>query len=317
MAVGIAIFGIIQFVFRGNLPQWLLVSRDTTLFGYYGTDLTRATGLIGNTIVFAATMLLFFALGVGRLVYRFRSRDLLPLGLILTAIIVSFSRAAMAGAMLIILCALSFMALRSRPEKALLATLTLLFPCIGLGLIFAVWPRALSGVTDSFIYEGLFRGRNASVSDSTEAHLAFIELAQRTMRQEPWVGLGVATQDPGSVHGRTSTVITDGAIWAVFTEGGIILGVAYATFILSCGGALVVAWRSANYARPLILGFALFVTFQLGLASIYNSAIFGKAPFILSWVVFGVIMGLARGEAVDYGGTIENAKLNRNCSGAS
>ena len=55
-------FGCIQYVFRAQLPEWLLVSSDTVLFGYYDTDITRSTGLVGNSIVFSTYLLLILSL---------------------------------------------------------------------------------------------------------------------------------------------------------------------------------------------------------------------------------------------------------------
>lgn len=293
-SVLMAAFGVAQFAFRDILPQWLLVSRDTTLFGYYGTDISRSTGLLGNTIVFSTLLLIFFTLYVGKLVAKFRTRDLAAALVLLAAIILTFSRVAIVGAGVIALATIVVVATRrSRINAAIMGFVALLFATLTL-LVVLVSGSLQTQITGSFIFRDLFMGGNASVQTSTAIHNRYIDEAWRVLGESPWVGIGIASQRRGSLNAEDSLVITDGAIWSTLVEGGLVLFTAYAIFLTTCVAAGFKSWRKARTANYAAAGFLMFSTYELGVASVFNSAFLGKPPFIMYWVVFGVVVALGR-----------------------
>lgn len=294
LSVFLAAFGIIQFLFRSTLPEWLLVSRDTPLFGYFGTDISRSTGLIGNTIVFSNLLLLFFALFVAKLASSFRFKDLLATLVLAGGILVTFSRVAMIGAVAIMLIATIVEWFRRSPGQAFIRSFFIL--TIGAAATCLVYLLGFfgDGLTDSFVYRDLFMGNNASVQASTDIHNSYIDMALTALRENPWAGLGLASQNQNSINAESSSVITDGAMWSVLVEGGIILFAAYSLFLIACFIAAFKAWRATEEGEYVAAAFLMFSVYEFTAASIYNSAYFGKASFIMYWLIFGITIGLAR-----------------------
>jgi hypothetical protein len=294
LSVWLAAFGIFQFVFRDVLPEWLLVSKDTASFGYFGTDIVRSTGLIGNTIVFSNLLLLFFALHVARLASQFRMSDLIASMVLGVAIVVTFSRVAILGTVVIgvvILVLDAFM--RDASKMMVRCFFTLIFGSAAacMAYIFGFFGDRL---TESFVYRDLFMGGNASVQSSTDLHNTFIDMAFAALRKEPWIGLGIASQNQDSINAESALVITDGALWSLLVEGGLVLFAVYSFFLLACCAAAFKAWRTTTELKYAAAAFLVFSVYEFGAAAVYNSAFFGKAPFVMYWLVFGIVIALGR-----------------------
>ncbi len=292
LSVLLAIFGILQFVFRNILPEWLLVSKDTALFGYYGTDITRSTGLIGNTIVFSNVLLLFFSLHVAKLVQRFKIVDLMSAALLFTGILLTFSRIAIVGAVIISLALTAVLIFRKNLLRAVMVgSTTVLIAALAAALISAS-ERLRSQIFDSFIFRDLFLAENASVQSSTDLHNVYIEIALETLRDTLWFGLGISSQNQDSINAESDVVITDGAFWSLLAEGGLFLFICYSLFLLCCSITAVRSIRNLNNEQYLVLAFLAFSAYQFFASAIYNSAYFGKAPFILYWFIFGIVIAI-------------------------
>lgn len=286
-----AVFGIIQFLLRSSLPRWLLYTSDTQLFGYYGTDLTRSTGLLGNTIVYSAVLLLVLSLWTFHAVFRTSALSIVPLIVLVCAIFTTFSRIAIACAVLLIIFAGVYW-LRKRGAPGLI---TLIGGFLVGGLFIIAFPLSIQSLSDSFLVSNLFGGLNPSVRASTDLHTSQVSEALSLFREHPILGLGLGTQDESSIHALTSVVITDGAIWAVLVEGGLILLVPFFILFLSMLTRVIGAMRSEDEeVKSIALALCFYLLLQVGVASWLNSAIFGKVPFILTWVVFGCLVTVSR-----------------------
>lgn len=296
-AVGVAFaaFGILQFLFRAWLPEWLLITRDTPAFSYYGTDIVRSTGLLGNTIIYANLMVLFVALYAFGSVTRPTWRNLVATALSLCAVIVTFSRLAIVAAVVIVVVAVVVWAVRNWSNR-----LGWILGSIFAGLVVVAgivcWiPELRRAITESFIVKGLFLGQNATVQGSTDGHNAFTDTAGALLSSASrWFGVGIGTQSQKSVYAEHHHVITDGALLSTLVEGGILLAVAYGAAIALCVFALVVAYRRVDAVhRPFIAAMVIYSVYIFAVAALFNSAYFGKVLFITYWLLFGVAMALS------------------------
>jgi hypothetical protein len=299
--VAVAVFGIGQYFFRASLPDWLLKPIDSDLFGYWGTDIVRANGLVGNTIVYAAFLLLILAVWWVRVFTTSGSQRWVALGATLVvggAVLATFSRMVMLLAIVLMVVAPMLVALR-RGRRAILLTGAV----IGGGLVVAAVSVLLieplrARVLDSWIIRELFSQGNASVTESTDLHFEMIQMALDHFVGSPLVGIGYGTQSSGSTFSVDGSVITDGAHWATLAEGGALLTVAtlgfFAIVLVRLGR---VWWKTGDLeAAGRALAAGLYLVAQFGAASFLNSGFYGKTPFVAFWILAGCALAVGVSE---------------------
>lgn len=300
LGLTIAAFGIIQFALRGVLPIWALKPADAAVFRYFGTDIIRANGLVGNTIVYSALLLLCFCLwvatatSIGRWNIA-RIGSIAAAGAIGVAIVLTFSRTTIALAVvsaIAIIILTSIRAGRSAIRRAAIIGGSGIALVAGVVLLV---PTVRNRLLSSFLVQDLFGGANATVAGSTDGHVRFTELAWRAVLKNPVGGLGLGTQSEGSHYAQTHIVITDGALLAILAEGGIfLLAIALAVFLLLTIRAFARWWGADPLSGSAALACGVFIVVQFFVASTVNSAFFGKPPFVVFWVCLGAAMAVAR-----------------------
>jgi O-antigen ligase len=303
LSAAVGAFGIVQYMFRTHLPAWALSSSDTVLFSYYGTDITRANGLVGNTIVFGALMTLAFSIVMSQIAIAGPSISRIAgAALFFAAIVFSFSRVALVGCALAVGAALVLVLIKRGLSRGLpiLVGATLVISLIAVaGAQFGIG----KGLSSSFVVSGLFSNSNASVQGSTAGHLADIQLGEAAFAKSPMVGIGIGTQSQTSTYSHANPVITDGAFWQTLTEGGVILVAAYGALFLLVFVALCRTVRETGDGgiRAAAVGLTVFMSYTTCVASFVNSAYFGKAVFVSVWVLFGLLQAARRVEARSVG----------------
>lgn len=288
-----ALFGICQFVFRGVLPVWLLHPADADLFGYWGTDIIRSNGLLGNTIVYANVLVLFLALWAAQLAVGFSWRRLAAVCVLFAAVLTTFSRIAIVGAVAI--CAVLLIPallrwgvrLRRMNRGAAWGLFGLLPASAALAGLALGAAGAFDRVASTFLIGDLFLNRNPSVQASTAIHNDFIDVAWRILSQSPLVGEGIHSQRADSINARSSVVILDGAAWQVLAEGGLLLFAAFAVLAAAVALALVRLIKATGHFAA--AGLLAFWIYEFCAAVFVNSALFGKASFLLMWVLVGAV----------------------------
>lgn len=290
LGVFLALFGIAQSYL--SLPTALLTPKDSMVFSYFGTDIVRSNGLVGNTIVYGVTLTLIFAALLARAVATHGQYRYLPPAIVLIGIYTTNSRAALIGAAAVA----AFVLIASRQD--LRQSLGRIFTFAGgLGVLGALaWciPSVWNSITSSFIVQELFLGRNISVQGSNRGHREDITLAIDRFKENPIWGHGVGSVGEGSIDAVYGKTITDGAFWARLAEGGIMLTAAWLAVILTVSAACWRAWRASNRTNWVALGVLGFSVYQFGFAAFVNSGWFGKTPFVMYWVLFGLAMAIER-----------------------
>lgn len=290
--VAIAGVGVAQYALRAVLPIWLLKPADADLFGYWGTDIARANGLVGNTIVYAAYLLLILALWWVRVfTTERRQRWVAAFASVVVAgaVLATFSRMAIVLAACLLVGIPLLIAVR-RGRRALLWTAGVLVGgAVVAGLSIAVVPPLRSRVLDSWVVRELFSQGNASVTESTDLHFEMIRMSLERFFANPILGIGFGTQTTGSSFSRTNPVITDGAHWATLAEGGAVLSIVTVGFIGFVFVRLIRVWWHASDLEDAgrAMATALYIGAQFGIAGFLNSGFYGKTPFVTLWIVVG------------------------------
>ena len=128
------------------------------------------------------------------------------------------------------------------------------------------------------------------MQNSTYGHIHVIKQAIDSIALHPWFGIGIGTQSQVSESAASSGAVLDGAAWAILVEGGALLFVTFVLLILSAFSYVYREMGLDDKHDYLVIGFLIFSLYQFGIAAFINSAYFGKTPFIMYWLVFGLIM---------------------------
>ncbi|MBE1547993.1 hypothetical protein GGC64_002001 [Mycobacterium sp. OAS707] len=296
----LAAFGCVQFFFRDILPEWLLFSRDTILFSYYGTDISRSTGLVGNSIIFATLLVLIYSLWLAQALWRPRVMTFANAALMAAGIVTTFSRASILCAALISFCMLAAVLWRIRPSRRipLLASLSLAGALLAIGFIGnESWRDTLTG---SFIWKGLFLGENATAAGSNKRHYQYATFAIESFSRHPVFGIGLGTQSQYSENAMSSVVITDGFHYSTLVEGGLFLFLPTLLFLLAVIFRAVRAYHSFPLSfKHIPFAIAIYFFSQVAIAGFINTGFYGKVANLIGWIVFGAMVALARANTAE------------------
>lgn len=285
----VAIVGLIQYLAGSRLPVWLRAARGEEVFVYYGTGISRANGLVGNTIVFSGVMLIFFCISFSGWVESGRLRDFFKVLLFSAAILASLSRMTIACAAIATILILFFHWRGSRSRRrALVITGSLLYAMTVLLVGLAATQRFRNLATQSFIVSGLFGGANISVNQSTNGHLAQIQAAAHYFLAHPLIGIGTSTQRAGSFWSGSHPIVTDGAIWLLLAENGLIIALPTGALLINIAIVMRSVVRSGSPLRTVSAGALAFFIVQIAIASWVNSAAVGKPVMGLTAIFFGI-----------------------------
>jgi hypothetical protein len=291
----LAAFACVQFFFRDVLPEWLLFSRDTILFSYYGTDISRSTGLVGNSIIFATLLVLIYSLWLARALWRPRIITFAGTALMAAGIVTTFSRASIICAALISVGMLAAVIWRIRPSRRipLLASLSLGGALLTIGFLGSEgWRQTLTG---SFIWHGLFLGENATAAGSNRRHYQYATFAVESFNRHPVFGIGLGTQSQYSENATSSVVITDGFHYSTLVEGGLFLFVPTMLFLFAVILRAIRAYHCfPSSAKYIPLAIATYFFSQVAVAGFINTGFYGKIANLIGWIVFGAMVAVAR-----------------------
>jgi O-antigen ligase len=282
-----ALFGIFQFVFRSHLPTWLLTTKSDGLYGYYGTDIIRATGLLGNTIIYGNIMLLFFSICLNKFLINGKFKNLLYCLITMAAVFATFSRIAIIGVGIIGILSIINNYHKKMSIKKIIITTFILIVTIGLLNSNVIQSK----IQSSFIYSGLFQSNNASVQGSTSGHISFLQEGLKVIGSNFWFGTGIATQRAGSVYSATNVYITDSALVSFFSESGVFLFAIYTGIIVIALNIVRKTKKIFKYSY-LATGLCLFSLYDLTFASLINSSYFGKSFYIIYWALIGCTLAV-------------------------
>ena len=265
-------FGIFQSLYGHHLPYDLLVIKGSYVFSFYGTDIIRPTALIGNTIEFSGISLLAFIYFYIRLVLE-EKKFFLLLFLLLSviAIILSYSRIALVGIVMSIFL-INFI------KDYIFGYLSKNSLRIYVISFFAFIVLLMNG---GFLIDRFLNPDDSTIASNLD-HLEDTLNALNHIYQHPFLGVGIGTQ--GS-SGFGEKIITDGFLFQIFLEYGIIGGLLYIIFILA---TIKTIFKNMN--RNNIDLFSLFSIISLIIFHIFgliNSSYMSSSVLLLIWFMVG------------------------------
>lgn len=296
----LAVFGCIQFLGRGHVPKWLLVPRDADLFGYYGTEIIRANGLVGNTIVYSTLVLLVFLLWFASALRADITRlqrltYLTAAAVALAAVLASLSRVAISVAFLAILILLVSRLFQLPVKSRLVVSLMSVWIIVTAGIVAFASEVLEKYIARSFLVQDVFFQLNPSVRGSTELHQLFTSTAREVFDSNPLLGIGLGSQSQFSENAQAERVITDGFHLQHLAEGGLVLLIPLVFLYLNVIFRLVRQMASLPEGiKWLAIGILLFFLGQVLISGFYNSGFYGKAPNAVFWICFGSVVALMR-----------------------
>jgi hypothetical protein len=278
--------------------MWLLTTKSDSLYGYYGTDIIRSTGLLGNTIIYGNIMLLFFSIWFNKFLSEGKFTNLLYCLIVTIAIFTTFSRIAIIGIAIIgILSIINYCHKKMSIKKFI--TITFIFIFIFIAAIVLLNSNAIQyKIQSSFIYSGLFQSNNPSVQGSTSGHISFLQEGLKVIESNFWFGTGIATQRAGSVYSATNVYITDSALLAFFSESGVFLFAIYTCIIVIALNIVRKTKKIFEYSF-LATGLFLFSLYDLTFASLINSSYFGKSFYIIYWALIGCTLAVYKKHTIN------------------
>ncbi len=279
------VFGIFQFIFRQKLPKELLVPSDYPLFGYYGTDIVRANGMIGNMIIYGSFMLLFYTIFINKFFNDFKLKSFLASVVSFIAIICTFSRAAIIGFAVITVVTV-FVSLFKRNNRIVIICLFFSISIVLISLIFFA-----DRLSNTFIFNTLITSNNVNIQSSNEGHLLLITESLKYIKDNPFFGAGISTQKAGSLYSISHIHVTDGAFFATLLETGLI-GISVYSFLILYVFYISIKVRKIKKYKYLATGFLYFSVYNFLFASFINSAYIGRTLFVIYWALFGIIYSI-------------------------
>lgn len=288
LGIFFGLFGIVQGVFRTKLPPELLMPKNyDSPYVYFGTDIVRANGLLGNMIIYGSIMLLFYAIFINKFFSDFKLESLLASVISFSAILCTFSRAALMGAAT--MTAVLF--LKSLFSKGNRKSIIFLSLFISTGII--ILYLSFGNLLNSFLFSSVLTSSNQSVQWSNQGHMMLITEALKTIQDNPIFGSGIATQKKDSIFSLTHIYVTDGAFFSTFLEIGI-LGILINSLLILFAFYISIKSLKIEKYRYLATGFLFFSIYNFFFACIVNSAYYGRTMYILYWTLFGIILSIYR-----------------------
>lgn len=279
----ICLFAITQYFFRDVYPDsFTKLKVENIEFGFYGTNIIRVNGLIGNTIIFTGFSLIAGLLNIN--LYFYTRKILYAIGFMvcIIAMFLTFSRAAwVIGTAVVII---NYMiVIRLEAKRLIGLSLAIILSC-------ALGFNWLVANTNSFIYRRLF-SQEASTRGSDQIHTEQISSAMASLRQHPLLGVGLGTQG-GSASVDTS-IISDGWLLQAPLELGLPLTIVFSFMLI---GSSIYGLRMMRFNRRLhnvLASTTASATLYFFMTGFLNSAFVGKTVYIIYFIILGLMISVS------------------------
>ncbi|MBA9077847.1 O-antigen ligase family protein [Rufibacter quisquiliarum] len=277
----LCLFAIFQFIFSFKLPMSLLVLRGEVTFSFVEFSIVRPTALLGNTIIFASFTIILFCILLPKYLYQKRKIDLFYIGITLLANVLTYTRAALfgailSGAIIYVLCYGRFTL--NYLIKLILGFSLLVLALVGIGNFFK----------DSFLVRRV-TGVEVGTIGSTDEHFRQIFNSIDYLKEHVVAGAGIGTQ--GQSGDPEKKIVTDGYWFQLFLENGLPLGSLYFLFfVISVAYSLLLFFRYEDQRlKQLCLTFIGLSAYFFA-ASLLNSALSSRVNFFLYWLLFSFLL---------------------------
>lgn len=293
VACGLAI---VQAFYSEKMPELLLTLHGTDQhFGFYGTNIFRVTGLIGNPLVFSGFSSFMVLLGYMFLGFEARRRARFLVWLPLVAMYYTYTRTSNVALLLMwgfawtVWTTIPLWRRFVRGSFVLVFLVVMLFGgCFGPELF-----------RQNFFFSRM-SGTEVTSQGSTDDHIDSLKKGLMALRRNPFCGIGLGSQGY-SVKDHTGTFGGDGVYLALLLEtGGVgfILAIAILSWFV---WQMMVRFAAAPRGGPSyrMYGTLLLAAGYFAMASVLNSAFTARTNLCLYWILVGVMFARPTDQAED------------------
>lgn len=283
----VSFYGIIQFLFRNKLSIDFLALKGTNLFGYYGTDIIKANGLIGTPIDFGFFTLLFYTMFLQLFFQNKKVKYMICTLICLLSCICTFSRVAYLGlgifTIIIIIINIKNKVISFNNKLIFMGLFTLSF-ILFMGFIQKGY------IESSFIHKYIISGQSINVQSSNETHQSIVQDSIEYIKRSPMYGYGIGTQRYDTIYNPINFYNTDGVFFAFILELGIPIFILMIIVMITSIYYSYRIFKNNVYLQPLCLVFILTGLYQIMFEGFVNSSFVNKTSFVIYWLIFGIIM---------------------------
>ena len=270
-------FGIVQFVFVQSLPEILLTPKEVKIFLVNGlTDLIRVNALLGTTIDFGQICVISIGLLTASIASKYNSNVFTYLKLIAATVacVLTFSRAAMVGGLMVAVCIYAIIYREKITLKKILAAITALFTFLILIYVFS----------DFILYRFSF-DNSAEMQRNDDGHYSVIYHAIKYIIDYPLAGYSADFD-------VSSEIIGDGTFWMHMLQWGIPIAVLWLllTFVLMRYADKLIK-EYDQFTKMIGLCFVM-LTIELWISSLIDSGFQNRFVHTIYWLLGGVVVNL-------------------------
>lgn len=283
----ICLFAITQYIFRSFYPDALLKLKvEENNFNFYGYNIVRVNGLIGNTIIFTGFSIMAALLNFNTYIKTKRTAFLIGTIVSYIAMVLTFSRAAWVFGTAILF--FDYLIISRLEIKRMIASTIMIL------LSSSVLYSWIINNQESFLYQRIF-SQEASTRGSNLVHAQQSAAALQAIASAPMLGTGLGSQ--GGSADINKVIITDGWLLQTALEFGVPLTIVLLIFIITINfyGFLLMMIRDP--VVDIFVATAVSSTAYFLLTSFLNSALTGKTVYILYFVILGLVLGVSRRRA--------------------
>ena len=282
------VLAIAQASFSDRMPELLLTLHGTDQhFGFYGTDIFRVTGLIGNPLVFSGFSSFMVLLGYMFLSFEARRRARFLIWLPLIAMYYTYTRTS--NVALLLTWGFAWSIWTAIPLWRRFVRIVFVLAFLAVMLFGGCFGPEL--FRQSFFFSRM-SGTEVTSQGSTTDHIEAAAKGLAAWAQHPFCGIGLGSQGY-SVKDHTGTFGGDGAYLALLLETGAIMG----WFLWQ----LMVRFAASPRAGPSyrMYGALLLTAGYFAMASVLNSAFTARTNLCLYWILIGAMFSRPAGRVKD------------------
>ena len=286
------VLAIIQAFFSADMPELLLTLHGTDKhFGFYGTDIFRVTGIVGNPLVFSGFSSFMVLLGYMFLSFEARRRARFLIWLPLIAMYYTYTRTS--NVALLLTWGFAWSIWTTIPLWRRFVRIAFVLTFLAVMLFGSCFGPEL--FRSNFFFSRM-SGTEITSQGSTEDHINAAIGGLAAWAKHPICGLGIGSQGY-SVKDHTGTFGGDGAYLALLLETG---GVGFVlAFVIMAWFLWRIMFRFAASPRAgpsfRMYGALLLTAGYFAMASVLNSAFTVRTNMCLYWILVGVMFSRPAG----------------------
>lgn len=293
--IAICCFAIIQYLGRSFLPTKLLVIEGESVFSFWGTDVVRVTGLIGNTIIFSGFAVIMICYSWAQIINK--EGNIKIYILFISSVIsnlLTFSRASIVGMIVAIIVEYFILISNKCSKQEFIKRVAALMFVVVISIVLFI--QFADVITNTIIFQRLAYKNNLWNEGSDSVHFSSIKKAIEVIKQHSIIGYGLGKAGYSASKGA---IICDGTFWTYLIE----LGVPVCLLYWGIVGSIIIKFvryinKKIKMVSSLCLGFFISNGYLIA-ASLINSSYSSRIILIYNWIFAGIISVMIQNSSRD------------------